>query len=162
MNMLKGIGWAVIISLSVISCSEDVKPTPYEYTRIFTGQNSKTWRLTRMVGRKAGNEDVSFAINLCERDDQYTFYANEERLFEVKNGTVKCADDDDDPLLVSYIWEFNNAGASLSMVVPHIFGYFFIPFTVKSVTNDEMELEIFRNEEGTESYVLFFSKVGEN
>ena len=145
-----------------VSCSEDIQPKPFEYTQAFTGKISKTWRLTKMVGRKTGKKDVTFGLNLCERDDQYTFYANEEKLFEVKNGSVSCEGDPDDPLLVSYTWEFNNSGATLSMVLPHVFGYFFIPFIVKDVTDDAMELQIFVDEPGTESYVLFFSKVGEN
>jgi hypothetical protein len=48
------------------------------------------------------------------------------------------------------------------MVLPHIFGYFFIPFTVKHASSNELELEIFINEEATVSYVMYFVKQSEN
>jgi hypothetical protein len=146
-----------------ISCSEE-EPTNKlaEYAKMFSGKNSKTWKLTGFFARRTGGQEVEFNLSTCAGDDRYTFYANAEKLFEVSNGTFSCVEDGDDPLLVSYTWSFNNANASLSMVFPHIFGYFFIPFTVKSVTEDEMELEIFVNQEGTESYALILESVDED
>lgn len=146
------------------SCSEEIKPKPFEASKVFSGENSKTWKLVGFVARKTGSEDFVYDLNSCVKDDRYTFYANDVKLFEVHNGNIACNGDDDDPLLVSYTWSFNNSNASLSMVVPHIFGYFFIPFTVVVVNEDEdeMELEIFINEEGTESYAMYFEVVDED
>ena len=64
-------------------------------------------------------------------------------------------------LLVSYVWEFNQAKSTLTMVAPHIFGYFIIPFIVKDVSAREIELEIFLDEDATVSYVLIMKLVDE-
>jgi hypothetical protein len=48
------------------------------------------------------------------------------------------------------------------MVVPHVFGYYILPFIVKEASKNSMELEIFLDEEASVSYVLFFKVVDEN
>jgi hypothetical protein len=143
------------------SCTEEVKPRRFEYTKVFTGENSKTWKINKLVLRETGKNDDVLSLSSCERDDEYTFYNNAERLFEVTNGNVSC-DPDEDDMLISYNWAFTNSGATLSMVTPHVFGYFFIPFIVRKANDDAMELEIFLNDEATISYVLFFEAVDEN
>jgi hypothetical protein len=150
----------VLMSLVLLSCTESVEPKPYIYTEIFTGKSNKTWKLDRFIERKSGEADQQYGLDICQRDDLYVFYANEEKLFEVDNGNVICFDGDPD-LLLSYTWEFNQANASLTMVLPNLFGYFIIPFTVKDVSKTDMELELFLNEEATISYVLFFKRVDE-
>ena len=55
------------------------------------------------------------------------------------------------PRSVAARGEFNQANASLTMVLPNLFGYFVIPFTVKDVSKSDMELEIFLNEEAAGS-----------
>lgn len=151
-----------MMSVMFSSCSEEIKPTSFEASKIFSGEISKTWKLVEFGARKVGSEDFVYDLNPCVKDDRYTFYANDVKLFEVNNGNFTCSEDDSDPLLVSYTWAYNNSNASLSMVVPHIFGYYFIPFTVINASDDEMELELFINEEGTESYVLYFELVDED
>jgi hypothetical protein len=152
----------MIFTAILNSCSESVEPKPYVYSQIFTGKTSKTWKLDRLVFREKGQQDEILGLSNCEKDDLYTFYANDEKLFEVDNGNVACASgEDDDGLLVSYTWEFNQANASLSMVTPHIFGYYFIPFIVKDANNKDMELEVFLDEDAKISYVLFFKLVDE-
>lgn len=155
-----------ILLLSVLSCSEEIKPVPYTYTRVFTGEVSKTWDLGRLVIKETGRAEQEAGIDPCGGDDRYIFYANTERLFEVKNGRSACDPEDsglvEDDLLVSYLWEYNSASATLSMVLPHIFGNFFVPFTVKEANKDSMVLELFLNEENTSSYVFYFNAVEEN
>ena len=151
----------LIYTFIICGCSETAEPKPYTYSRIFTGNKSKTWKLDRLVFREKDKQDENLGLSSCEKDDLYTFYANDERLFEVSNGSIACSDDDGADLLVSYTWQFNQANASLSMVTPHIFGYFFIPFIVKDANEKILELEIFLDEEATISYVLFFKLVDE-
>ena len=154
---------ALFIGVMFTSCSEESDPKTFD-TRVFSGENQKTWKVVDVVSRKSGREEISvfqFRYKPCERDDRYTFYTDSDKYFEVSNGLFECDDEQDDELLVAYFWSFNNATGSLSMVFPHIFGYYFIPFLVKEVDEDEMELEIFLNEEGTESYALFLEKVSE-
>jgi hypothetical protein len=163
MSSVKTIGlYTLFLGVMLISCSEESDPKTFD-TSVFSGRTSKTWKLAEMVARKTGRPDVpiyQLRYDPCERDDRYTFYAS-EKLFEVDNRLFACGGDDSEPILIRYVWSFNSATGSLSMVLPHIFGYYFIPFTVKEISDDEMELEIFLNEEGTESYGLFFEKVSE-
>jgi hypothetical protein len=147
--------------LGVTACTEEVKPTPFTYTQVFTGESSKTWALDKVLLRKVGQDDQTVGLSSCEKDDRYIFYANEERLFEVDNGRFTC-DDTEEQTLVSYTWAFTNTNATLQMVVPHVFGDYFIPFIVTKATSNEMVLEIFADEKNTISYVLYFKSVKEN
>ncbi len=154
---------AIIIS----SCSEDIEPTPFTFSKNFTGNNDKTWRIEKLVLRVKDKKDQTLSLSSCESDDLYKFYANDEKLFEVYNGSTTCDTDgdgipDEDDLLVSYNWSYASANANLTMVVPHVFGYFVIPFIVKKVDSDEMQLEVFANDERTISYGLYFKLVNEN
>lgn len=151
----------LFLLIGSLGCTESAEPKPYSYSKIFTGEVSKTWKLDRLVFREKGKTDEILGLSNCEKDDLYTFYANDEKLFEVDNGTIACASDNGNDLLVSYVWEFNQAKASLSMVTPNIFGYFFIPFIVKDADDKAMELELFLDEDATVSYVLFFKLVDE-
>jgi hypothetical protein len=143
------------------SCSEEVKPITYDYTTVFTGKNNKVWKVDKLVVREQGEDDVTQSLSSCEKDDEYIFHNNAERLFEVHNGNLECASGEGD-VLVSYVWAFTNSSATLTMVLPHIFGNFLIPFIVKNATDDTMELEIYLDDEATISYVLFFKAVDEN
>lgn len=162
--MVNKLTFYYLIALTSIigGCTESVEPTPYVYSKVFTGNVSKTWKIDRLIFREKGQQDEILGLANCEKDDLYTFYANDEKLFEVDNGNIACPDDEGTDLLISYNWEFNQANASLSMVTPHIFGYFFIPFIVKDANDKDMELEIFLDEEATISYVLFFKLVDED
>jgi hypothetical protein len=159
--MIKGLTFYILFALTgiICGCSETAEPKPYVYSKVFTGNVSKTWRIDRLIFREKGQQDEILGLSNCEKDDLYTFYANDEKLFEVDNGNLACSEDNGGGILVSYIWEFNQANASLSMVTPHIFGNFFIPFTVKDANEKDMELEIFLDENATISYVLFFKLV---
>jgi hypothetical protein len=143
------------------SCSEDVRPTPFTFSKNFSGKTDKTWSVDKLVLRETGKKDQTVTLDACESDDLYKFYANDEKLFEVYNGNKKCATDEDD-LMVTYQWSYASANANLTMVAPHIFGNFLIPFIVKKVDSDEMQLEIFLNEQNTISYLLYFKVVNEN
>lgn len=149
-----------MIFFGLLACTETKEPSPYTYSQIFTGKVSKSWKLDRLLLRESGKTDVVYSLNNCERDDLYVFYANTEKKLEVQNGSNKC-DSEEDNLLVTYKWEFNQASASLSMVLPHIFGYYFIPFTVKEAKSDKMTLEIFIDEAATISYVMEFKRASE-
>jgi hypothetical protein len=145
----------------LLSCTEEVKPTPYTYTKVFTSENSKTWKITKVSLSVTGKADEDIALSTCEGDDRYIFYNNAERLYEVINGKTSC-DADEPSTLVSYTWSFSNSGASLNIVIPHFFGNFIIPFIVRKATDKTMELEIFLNQENTISYVFYFESVEKN
>jgi hypothetical protein len=81
-----------IVTISFIllaSCSEDVKPTPLEYNKIFSGKTKKTWKVASLKWKGDGKDDISYNLGSCDKDNLYTFYANAENLYEVSNGATK-------------------------------------------------------------------------
>ncbi|HOY49437.1 MAG TPA: hypothetical protein PLJ60_15615 [Chryseolinea sp.] len=141
------------------SCSEELKPTPYTYTQIFTGENSKTWKLKFLEETLNGEIIETFTIN-CASDDKYTFYANPERSYEATTGSKKCSDGEANTITDS--WSFNNASATLTMLLPFFTTEGSLPFIVKEAKKNKMELEIFFDEEGTESYRVHFEATDED
>lgn len=146
---------AFCVTLAV-SCKEDVEPTPYTYTKVFTGEESKTWKLKYIEARLNG-ELVQRFVDPCFTDDRYTFYANPEKLYVVTSGSRKCGDE---PSTIPSTWGFTNATATLSIVIPALSSSI-LPFFVTDVDSNDMELEIFLNEEGTESYQIYFEMTDE-
>jgi hypothetical protein len=147
-----------LVVLMGLSCTEEVTPTPYTFTQVFTGETSKTWDLKKLSAKEKNKDVVTYNLNTCQGDDRYIFYANAERLYEVTNGRTQCNSEEED-LLISYTWEYNSATATLNMVLPHLFGYFIVPFTVVEITDKKMILEIPLNEENTTGYILEFTVV---
>ena len=80
----------------IVGCTEKIEPKPYTYSHVFTGKTSKTWRIDRLILKQQGKADENLSLSTCERDDLYTFYANEEKLFEVDNGNVACSSEEGD------------------------------------------------------------------
>lgn len=147
----------IIPVMVIISCSEEVKPTPYEYTKVFTGENSKTWKVKFLEQTLNGEIADRFTVT-CAADDQYTFYANAERTQEVATGSKKCGDNEPD--LITDSWSFNNASATLLMVIPFLADSS-LPMLVKEVSKDKLVLEIFFDQSNTESYRIHFESTHE-
>src|SRR6478609_7042058 len=105
--------FVVFLLMSIISCSEDPKPVVEEFYKIITGQTKKTWKVTSIKWTGDAKDDITYNLSTCYKDDLYTFYANEERLYEVSNGPTKCSDSEPDQL-VSDQWAFVNATSTLT------------------------------------------------
>ena len=144
--------------LIMCSCSEEVLPTPYEYTKIFTGENSKTWKLKFLEQTFDGNVEETFNV-ACGSDDQYTFYANSERAYKVTTGAKKCDTDESD--VIDDSWTFNNASATLTMILP-FFTESSLPFIVREAKKNKLELEFFLDEKNTASYRIHLELSNEN
>ena len=71
-----------------ISCSEELNPTPYTYTKFFTGENNKTWKVTLFEETFDGAVIDRFMPS-CLTDDKFVFYANTDHLFETTSGSQK-------------------------------------------------------------------------
>ena len=153
--------YLLVFSLVLLSfsCSEELKPTPYQYTTIFTGENSKTWKLKFLEETLDGDVIETFNIG-CAADDKYIFYSNPERLYEAITGSQKCSSDEENKITDS--WSFNNASATLTMLLPFFTTESSIPFIVREVKSNKMELEYFFNEENTESYRIHFEAIDED
>lgn len=147
-----------LLGLLILGCSEEVIPTPYEYTRIFTGENSKTWKLKFLEQTLDGDVEETFNVS-CGSDDEYTFYANSERAYKVTTGTKKCDTGESD--VIDDSWSFNNASATLTMILP-FFTESSLPFIVREAKKNKLELEFFLDEENTSSYRIHLELSDEN
>lgn len=150
----------VLILALQSSCSEEREVKPLTYTKIFTGETEKTWAVEAVYVKKTGQADREISLAPCEQDDLYTFKADEERSFIIRNGGLFC-DEGEGDIYVEYTWSFVNAGAVLNIPVPRIFGNFVVPFIVMEATKSRLVLEIFADAENTISYQVVFRVVKE-
>ena len=146
-----------VCMIAAIGCSEEFTPTPYTYTKVFTGENNKTWKITLFEETLNGDVVDKFMIG-CVADDRFVFYANTEHSFEAVSGSQKCFDDEAD--VTADRWTFSNATATLTMILP-IFSDNALPFIVREVDSDDMEVEIFFDETNTGSYRIHFEAIDE-
>ncbi len=140
------------------SCSEEFKPTPYTYSNFFTGENSKTWRL-RLLEQTADGTVVARTSSSCLADDRFTFYANDERSYETTSGSQECFEGE--AALSTSNWSFVSSTATLTMLLPALSASA-LPFFVLDADDDDMELEIFFDQEATESYRIHFTAIDED
>jgi hypothetical protein len=147
-----------ILLLTASSCSEEEVPAPNPYSKVFTGVNSKTWKVKFLEQTFNGKIEDTFNVP-CATDDNYTFYANAERAYKAVTGTQKCSADE--PSVIDNSWSFNNASATLSMVLP-FFSENSLPFIVREAKKNNMILEIFLDNENTSSYRVHFESTNEN
>jgi hypothetical protein len=145
----------------LISCSEEKEVKPFTYTKVFTGENSKTWVIEEVVVKKIGQADQEIELESCEKDDRYTFNADEEKSFVITNGNNKCDPAEEDEY-VRDTWSFVNAGSAMNFAVPRIFGFYIIPFIVKEVNDSSLVVEVYADLENTISYQITFKAVDEN
>lgn len=134
-----------VIALMASSCSEKFEPKPMTYSQLLTGKEKKTWVLSSLtiVDQKdpfdlAGSD----VLNPCQLDDQFVFYANEEKKLEYTNGPTKCSTTEPE-ILITDVWQLTTANATLEMGIPRLFGGFKLPFIVKSLTETSMVLEYY-------------------
>ena len=146
-----------VYMIAAIGCSEEFTPTPYTYTKVFTGENNKTWQII-LFEETLNDEIVAKFMPSCLTDDRYVFYANPERSFEAVSGSRKCFEDEAD--VTSDRWTFSNATATLTMILP-ILSDNALPFTVREADGDDMEIEIFFDETNTGSYRIHFEAIDE-
>jgi hypothetical protein len=146
-----------MLILGLISCSEEITPTPFTFTRLFTGENSKTWKVTLFEETLDGNVIDRFTIG-CVTDDQYKFYANPERRTDFRAGANPC--NPPLPSLITDTWSYQSGTATLTMLLP-ILADFPLPFIVREIEEDDMELEIFF-EGNAGSYRIHFDAIDED
>lgn len=139
------IAFVAILIGALSGCTETLDPKPLTYSQLLTGTEKKAWVLNAVtiVDEKdpfdlAGNE----VLDPCQLDDQFIFYANEEKKIEYSNGASKCRTSEPD-ILITDVWQFTNANATLEMGIPRLFGGFKLPFIVKTLTENTMVLEYY-------------------
>jgi len=157
--MKKGLYFIVALLSGVLSCSEKLDPQPNEYSRAFTGEVRKGWQIRSIQLLEEGKGTQSFGLPVCLGDDIYFFYAGIEKSFEISNGNTKCSAEEPD-IIISDTWEFSNANATMNIILP-LFADFKLPYFVREVDENEMELEIFLDEENRSRYRINFRAVDE-
>ncbi len=157
--MKSAYSFLAICLLLLISCSEDIVPSPYTYTQVFTGKNSKTWAVRFLEETLNGNVVDRFTIS-CATDDKYIFYANTERKYEVLTGTRKC-NPTSEAGTIENVWSFTNSSATLTMLLPFFSATNTLPFIVREAEKKTLEIEIFLDEENTQSYRIHFESIAE-
>ena len=148
-----------VILGSVLSCSEELKPTPYTYTKLFTGENNKTWKIKLLESTVDGEIDERGMLP-CLDDERFIFYANAEHSFEVFTGSAKCYENPPEEDRYADSWTFNNATSALLMVVPYI-SDLTLPYLVREADEEEMIVEIFFDQENTVSIRVHLEAVDE-
>jgi len=143
--------------IAAIGCSEEFTPTPYTYSKVFSGENNKTWKITLFELTLNGDVTEKFMVN-CLTDDRFVFYSNPEHSFQAISGSGKCFEDEAD--VTNDRWSFNNSTATLIMVLP-IFSDSAIPCIVREVDSDDLEVELFLDDANTESYRIHFEAIDE-
>lgn len=138
----------VIALVSVMSCSEEFEPKPYTYSRFFTGQNNKTWKI-KLVEDVMNGEVTDRWMADCLVDERFVFYANAEHSFEALTGSRKCFTEPEADQFVE-AWSFNNATAALVMIIPFIADVA-LPYIVREVDENDLVVEIFYDQENTQS-----------
>jgi hypothetical protein len=146
-----------ICLMAAVGCSEEFTPTPYTYSKLFTGENNKTWKI-KLFEETLDGKIIDKFMPSCLTDDRYVFYANSERSFQAISGSRKCFEDEAD--VTTNSWSFTNATATLIMVLP-LFGDDPIPFKVREADEDDMEAELFFDELNTSSYRIHFEATDE-
>ena len=147
-------------------CSEKLEPKPATYSQLLTGTDKKSWKLVSLQVIDDGNASsvipiAQSGINPCVTDDLYTFYANEERKFEVSEGASKCSSADPD-VYVTDTWTLVNANATLQFAVP-IITETVLPYTIKNLTSSVLTVELYLDKITTDnlnaSYRFTFNSV---
>ena len=152
--------FSLFLSVLVTGCSEEIKPSPYTYSQLFSGKDKKTWAFKSIVLWEKGKSDTNLSLNTCISDDLYIFYADAEKKYEITNGATKCSTNEPD-LILTDTWSFVNGGATLNIIIPFL-SDLTLPYIVREVSNSNMVIEIFINESNTQSYRMAFQSTGGN
>jgi len=145
--------------LTVISCSEDFTPTPFTFTKLFTGENNKTWTIDLIEISVDGNVVDRFAED-CLKDDRFIFHANDEHSYEAHSGRSKCFQVEPEPDFVLDTWSYSSATATLTFVIPRV-SDISRPYFVREVDEDDMIVEFFFDQANTESARIHFEAIDE-
>lgn len=148
----------MLLVLLGLSCSEELVPKPYTFTQIFTGEVKKTWVIKFFEETLNGEVTDTFSVE-CAEDDLYTFYNDVEHSFEVETKSKKCYSPAEAGIIQD-TWVYTPGSSTLSMIIPVFSPDISLPFIVRQVENNKMELEIFFDN-NTASYRIHFSAIEE-
>ncbi len=145
----------LLVSGILLSCSETKEPSPLSFTKAFTGNDHLSWKAQFVVLKQTGKGDQKFTLSSCESDDIYTFYAGPDRLYNVDDHGTACTDGGTS-YNVADTWSYHTATATLNIIIPPLADQQ-LPFFIRSISDSQMVLEIFLDQDNTSSYRIYFS-----
>lgn len=145
----------LLMSGSMLSCSETKDPTPLLFTKAFTGNDHMSWALQFIILKQTGKGDQKLSFASCESDDIYTFYAGPDRFYKVDDHATTCTNGGNS-YDVSDTWSYNSATATLNIIIPPLSSQQ-VPFFIRSIKDGQMVLEAFLDQDNTRSYRIYFS-----
>ena len=101
--------------VSLLGCREELVVEPITYSKLLTGDVSKSWKLEVIQFRENYVKQWEFDVpNNCIYDDLYVFYANSVKTVEINEGNSTC--NEGDPLIfLTDTWALVNANATIEI-----------------------------------------------
>jgi Lipocalin-like domain len=134
-----------LMTLVASSCAEKFEPKPLTYSQLLTGETKKSWQFSSIIIVDNGIADSPIQarnlIDACWADDYYTFYANDEKKFEISEGPSKC-DPRDPDIYLTDDWTLVNATATIEFAFPVLTDQK-IPYVIKSLTANTLVMEYY-------------------
>ena len=112
-------------------------------------------------GKPSPTYNARDIIDPCFADDQYVFYANEEKKFEISEGSSRCDPRDPDVYFTDN-WTFINANAQIEFLFP-VLANQVLPYVVKTLTANTLVVELYEQNLGSPykiSYRITFTSSG--
>lgn len=154
-----------LLAVFASACSEKIEPKPLTYTQLLTGETKKGWLFTSIIvydnGKPSPTYNARDIIDPCFADDQYVFYANEEKKFEISEGSSRCDPRDPDVYFTDN-WTFINANAQIEFLFP-VLANQVLPYVVKTLTANTLVVELYEQNLGSPykiSYRITFTSSG--
>lgn len=156
-----------VMSIVFTSCKED-DPEPLAAETqgvLLAGEkgSSKSWKLVSATYQLNAGSAQSVAIDACQLDDIFKFTNNDAQAYEMRGGSLKCAETDDD-LLESGTWAFTLDGKMVVVLSNRfsfsgLFGLFAVPSEVVSLTDTTLKLKmVLISGSDSETLVFDFTK----
>ncbi|MFY0687970.1 MAG: hypothetical protein JXQ90_12440 [Cyclobacteriaceae bacterium] len=140
----------------MLGCTEERIPEPYTFSSAISGDEYKVWQVSYYTFREEGKADQTYGLQACDYDDQYYFYANDSRTYEIHSNILACGDEDD--IFVESTWAVINARATLEIIVPFLSSEK-IPWTIEDLDEKDFEISFYLN--NRKSIHIFFELVEE-
>ncbi|GAB4396928.1 MAG: hypothetical protein OHK0053_12150 [Microscillaceae bacterium] len=145
-----------------MSCSEGLEVTPNTQVKLLTGENSKTWILSKFTLQIEGETPIDvnefFGIPACTQDDVVTFNRNLSRTYAFSEGATQC-DPDDPNVFFEGGWNFSNATSLLTFSIPVFDGGNDTSYLVEELTSSKLKLALY---DGTDIWRFEFDVVDED
>lgn len=121
-------------SLLITGCKEELEVSPATYSKLLTGEESKSWRrVSRDLAIEVGGQRDTISFNRgvppCQLDDVFIFF-REGQIFEIGEGRTTCEEGDEN-VLVRGRWRLNHVNRIIDLGTEE-------PYTLVKLTENEL------------------------